>query len=908
MFPQKNDTPFQLLYSSGKNGLAKQTVATDFQVNQNIGPRGADQTQPKVTFAMGFIAIWNDARRGDHISLYKERVVDEYGGTDANNIYLDNDLIYSQHSDISFDLASQVSDYIISWSDKESRNIYFQRFSWKDEPVGEALQVNDSPPISCWSFHSPSVSTFQNGDFIIAWEESLQGIGKDIYFQRYSKDGEKIGSNVKVNNDTTYLHPVSPVVSSGVDGSFVVVWLSYIDFGIADAIFSQSFSAEGLPISELLRIDQVEGEEINYSNPSIARLLNGNYIIVWVSDYYDNDSTRCSRIFSQIISKNGEKIGDNFIINDDNNITTHKFNPSVEVDLSGNIIIVWAEHRTIPFDSDIFVQLYSEDGSPVGSNIIANDSRAGRQEHPSVCINQFEDPYWDFVVAWDDQRNGYDRDIYTQIFRSDGSYYQKNKKINSDEGSSIQRHPSISIDKKGKFIISWWDDRDGIGNIYAQQFTHEGEYIRWNFRVSTGDHTVRINNPALCTDNLGNFIVTWTGNEWIGEQIFTQKYLNNCTPEGNNINITNEQTWRNKSSDIGCDSTGNYYVSWCATDDTFDDDDIFLKKFFKSGPPYASLYKVNDDEGDGNQGNPVIAANNSGDFSIAWEDKRENFLSDIYFQPYSNIDFGSKIGNNVKVNDDDSDEFSHLQPDIATDDYGNTIITWTDNRNQIFDIYAQRYSKEGLPLGGNFKVNDDDTFENHTSPSIAADDEGKFIIVWARWLNDSWAVWGQRYLKDGTKVGKNFLISQTNLSVKMEENIVSPDVKLNNNLIYTTWVDNRAGETSFDIWANIIGWEDLVSIVDDQLINIPDEFNLYPNYPNPFNPTTTISYDLPNPVQITLKVYDSIGREVATLYNGVQQAGNYNVSFNAYNLASGIYFYQLRAGNFISTKKMLLIK
>ncbi|MDP2366420.1 MAG: T9SS type A sorting domain-containing protein, partial [Ignavibacteria bacterium] len=88
-------------------------------------------------------------------------------------------------------------------------------------------------------------------------------------------------------------------------------------------------------------------------------------------------------------------------------------------------------------------------------------------------------------------------------------------------------------------------------------------------------------------------------------------------------------------------------------------------------------------------------------------------------------------------------------------------------------------------------------------------------------------------------------------------------------------------------------------------------YSLYQNYPNPFNPSTKIRYTIPNGVEVSivqLKVYDVLGNEVATLLNEEKAAGSYEVSFSASNLASGIYFYRLTAGNFIETKKMILIK
>lgn len=91
---------------------------------------------------------------------------------------------------------------------------------------------------------------------------------------------------------------------------------------------------------------------------------------------------------------------------------------------------------------------------------------------------------------------------------------------------------------------------------------------------------------------------------------------------------------------------------------------------------------------------------------------------------------------------------------------------------------------------------------------------------------------------------------------------------------------------------------------------IPDKFNLFQNYPNPFNPVTNIRYQLPKSSQVTLKVYDILGREVETLVNEFQQAGVYEVQFpgSTNNLASGIYFYKITTGDFTAVKRMLMIK
>jgi len=100
-----------------------------------------------------------------------------------------------------------------------------------------------------------------------------------------------------------------------------------------------------------------------------------------------------------------------------------------------------------------------------------------------------------------------------------------------------------------------------------------------------------------------------------------------------------------------------------------------------------------------------------------------------------------------------------------------------------------------------------------------------------------------------------------------------------------------------------------VSFVEEEQIDkMPTEFLLSYNYPNPFNPSTKIKYSVPQSSNVVIKVYDILGNEIETLVNEEKSAGSYELTWNAKGLSSGVYFYQLRAGSFVETKKMVLIK
>lgn len=152
---------------------------------------------------------------------------------------------------------------------------------------------------------------------------------------------------------------------------------------------------------------------------------------------------------------------------------------------------------------------------------------------------------------------------------------------------------------------------------------------------------------------------------------------------------------------------------------------------------------------------------------------------------------------------------------------------------------------------------------------------------------------------------------------------------------HQVWVDNDSSlSLKYDLaisknlkgigmWA--LGYDgarnELWDLLEDKLVSVksktekPDKFLLLQNYPNPFNPTTTIQYTIPSAKTlhttsqyVQLKVYDLLGREVATLINEEEQPGNYSIIFNGSDLSAGTYFYQLRYGNYLQTKKMILLQ
>ncbi len=241
-------------------------------------------------------------------------------------------------------------------------------------------------------------------------------------------------------------------------------------------------------------------------------------------------------------------------------------------------------------------------------------------------------------------------------------------------------------------------------------------------------------------------------------------------------------------SNIATDLEGNFVVCWY--DKRNGDNDIYIQLFDRFGTRQAGNRRVNDDPVGNEQFRPSMMKDQLGKFVVAWQDYRITgypFNADIYGQRY-NTD-GSAASTNAKINDDFGVETQGWQ-DIDTDDFGNYVLVWEDNRNGNYDVYGQRYHKSGTKLGANFRINDDAGTSYQHNPKIAVDGDGDFVVVWYDNRQGLDLIMGQRYNASGVAQGTNFLISDNLTGNKC----VMPDVACDYAGNFTViWIDYRNG-------------------------------------------------------------------------------------------------------------------
>ncbi|MGE5811262.1 MAG: Omp28-related outer membrane protein [Ignavibacteria bacterium] len=173
---------------------------------------------------------------------------------------------------------------------------------------------------------------------------------------------------------------------------------------------------------------------------------------------------------------------------------------------------------------------------------------------------------------------------------------------------------------------------------------------------------------------------------------------------------------------------------------------------------------------------------------------------------------------------------------------------------------------------------------------------------------------GRNGIADHKYVMRSMVTSPTGESFSITENETKQVQKSVN--LPSSWIPDSLGAVVFiqSSSSKAVYQSAYISYVELELtgvygnIDMPNEYSLEQNYPNPFNPLTNFEFQVADMVFVSLRVYDLLGREITVLVDEVKPAGNYKITFNGSNLASGVYLYKMAAGNFIQTRKMILLK
>ncbi len=414
--------------------------------------------------------------------------------------------------------------------------------------------------------------------------------------------------------------------------------------------------------------------------------------------------------------------------------------------------------------------------------------------------------------------------------------------------------PEVYSDNNNGGLIAWHDDRDNnsLQSAFVQRVASDGSVY---FPVDGAEASLMANrhkfNPVVAFDNITHETYVF----WVE----TEPNQNQNGISGQKLSLTGTRQWADnakifKDLSIAFSTSISYLTS-------------------EMGNGRAYLFYL---EGNGSGLNDKVegfACNASGNF--LW------------------------TGNFTILSNPTSDK---LQLVSTVDVYKNCKLAWGDDRLDGAGIYAQDINPDGQ-LGNSIVPVELVSFSANVSNNSV-----ELNWITATELNNSgFSIERKQVLSPQSSVGNSDWV---------EVGFVNGHGTTSESQSYS-FNDQSVSSGKYLYTLKQIDFDGTFSYSNALEVNfsLPQTFSLEQNYPNPFNPSTTIKFSIPDVIStegrnlnITLKAYDVIGNEIATLVNENKPAGNYEVSFDATNLSSGTYFYKLQAGSFVETKKMILMK
>jgi len=492
--------------------------------------------------------------------------------------------------------------------------------------------------------------------------------------------------------------------------------------------------------------------------------------------------------------------------------------------------------------------------------------------------------------------------------------------------------PSIAANVNGGFAVGWQDFNENnawvleIPRISVQMFSPTATPIG-NLNLFRGESRYLVNwgndylepNPDIVFHPNGSLLVSveHQGWFWLGTSenfstevgygiVSSTGEMLDASGEGMEGNISwlySSNTTMEENPRITVAPAGNFFITTQGVGYDTEKTAILIQQYDATGATSGNLFTphTTDPGPNFNHGFPDVATN--GDkLVVAWQDSRQDANWDITAQYYN---VSGAIGNNFKVNTDAAGAIN-AWPSVDMNTSGFCVFVWADTRNGANgEIFGQRYNAEIQPVGENFQVSNSQGFIMDR-PEIAITNDGSFMVVWTDSLLNlsglgAYRVRGRTYNSDGLAIAEPFILPNQDIASGLA-NIGTDGVNY-----YLTWLDNRKAETYLNLYAKKISPGTTSSISSSP--SVISRMILYDAYPNPFNSTTTIRYYIPEASQVQLKIYDILGKKIRTLVNDFKSTGEHTIKFDASELTSGIYLYQLSSSDGISiTKKFLLSK
>jgi len=609
-------------------------------------------------------------------------------------------------------------------------------------------------------------------------------------------------------------------------------------------------------------------------------------------------------------------------------------------DGAGGAIITWFEIRSgVPSDFDIYAQRIDRSGSRLwASDGVSVSVAPGAQADPRIAA----DGGGGAVIAWRDERNG-TFDIYAQRIDAAGHTQWASNGVPVVAERHGQILPSIARDGRGGFIIAWADDRDCNRQIYCQKLDGSGNALWAANGIAVCPTIWWQDQPAALPDGSGGAIIVWEDDRdsFLNSFVYAQRIGGNgnklWAPAGAYVTVSSGFKRGLRCIEDGC---GGAYVAWSVGSDG--EMNICAQRIDSTGALWmrgdAPLCTAPRD-----QDAPAMTLDGAGGAIIAWHDRRDS-CDNVYAQRIAGAGDVLWTSNGVPIRTNPPSGITPWTiPQLVSDGAGGAIVAWQWGSGTCteYDIFAQRIDHEGSLLWPDTGVAVCCAPEGQYYPQMISNGEGGAIVTWRDLRDDTiGAVYAMRVTANGETVAtllQSFAARAQGPNIVIEWSLAEIDPHARFIVLRATMPDGSAGELA----AAELRWHGLSCTCIDRScesglsyryrIDVESEgkryvlfetliltaphvaLSLHQNHPNPFNPTTTIRYDLSKRAHVRLDVFDCAGRHIARIVDEEQESGSHAAEWNGADavgsdLKSGVYFYRLTAGKEMISRKMVLLR
>jgi len=852
----------------------------DFLVNEQEGNSPKYQTRVAVNQNGVSFVVWADNRNGNTMCF--GQIIDSTGIISGPEFQInpgDNNRAYT-YPDVA---ANDNGEFLVVWQDGRSwYHIYSQLYHEDGTPIGSEIDLMD---VNEYGHHYRPRVSYNNNQFVVVWYDTREGYQYDIFGQRLDINGAKIDSNFVVNDDIQSYRKYSPAVAVNEDGDFLVSW--YGNSSSYNNIYAREFYSDAAPKDTVYQLS-VDSTNSHHYYPAIG-VIDTGYVIAWYGQ-----SNGYYKILGQTYETGAGPINGIYEITDDGS-NFYAYQPDIATMGNNELLVSWYDIRNGNYQ--YYGQFFIADQKNHINFLLTDLSETGYKNSGSVACNSLGN----ITLIWLDQGTPMNYYVKARQLYSDGNPKSVSFRVDSDENSSSQSFPAIAVRQDGSFITTWEDFRNRRKEIFFQQFSQNGTPIDSNKYIDFNTSTKY--RPDIATSNNDGFILTWYEYRSPRYEIIAQRYdAFGVSLDDPFIVSTNNIGTHCYVPSIASNRSGEFVIAWYQYVNSAYK--IFAQLYNANGDTVGSNISVNSDSINSVNYFPKVGIDSTGGFAIVWQ---SNALStgtdyDILMQRYDSS--GLALGDNFIINDDTTNA-AQYNPDITVDASGVAIVAWDDRRNPN-NIYYQRFLNIGSIAG--FSVEGSNTIISNETQycsniRVEMNNQQDFVISFSKYNNGSSDIFFKAFNNDGSE-HSDIVVASTNTDRQQ----IYPDMAFAGDKIYNTWQDNHLYGVGYDIYANVFDWSDVVAGTESIQSTIPVDYNLSQNYPNPFNPTTNINFALPNHTKVKIDIFNALGQKVYTLLNSTKSAGKHTVEFNGSNIASGIYYYRIQAGNFNQVKKMILMK